>query len=82
MSAPGAGAVTGDIVVPISGATVCLFWWGVFPPEIMRSVPCKVPAVFGDVGPGDTLAAGIGREECEVDGSEEGFGYLFFQNCM
>jgi hypothetical protein len=46
----------------------------------MRSILCEVPAVSGDVG--DGLATGIGREESEVDGSEEGFGYLFFQNCM
>jgi hypothetical protein len=63
---------------PISGATVCLFCSEVLPPETVWSVPCEGPAVFGDVGSGDTLEAGIGRE----DGSEEGFGYLFFQNRM
>ena len=80
MSAPGAGAVAVVIAAPISGAAICLFLSGILPPEIMRPMLCEVPAVSGDVESGDALVAGIGKEECEVDGSEEGFGYFFFQN--
>jgi hypothetical protein len=80
VSAPGAGAVTVVFALPVAGATVCLFWPGVLPLETMRPMSCEVPAAFGDVEWGDVLATGIGKEEYEVDGSEEGFVCVFFQN--
>jgi hypothetical protein len=81
VSARKAGAVTVVVAPPVSGATLFLLWSGAIAPETMGPMPCEVPAVSGDVELGDALATGIGKEECEVDGSEEGFGYLFFQNC-